>query len=192
MLEAADQFGVPLPGAALIFQLYRTLEAKGLSGDGNHGLMKALENGAGVEVGGSYSGTKGIAMTTSHDHKQGLLPAGQPAPAFKLTAVKSGRQVSQKDCTGDALGRFFTVARHQMRLSTSSRRCAPLTQIYPRRTSAIDLSSIPRLLHLMVKPVFEQVRRASGARYPRKPNPDYIATDMGWQGNSNYSGRQAL
>jgi 3-hydroxyisobutyrate dehydrogenase len=53
VLEAADQFGVPLPGTALIFQLYRTLEAKGLGGDGNHGLMKALENLAGVTVGSS-------------------------------------------------------------------------------------------------------------------------------------------
>ena len=50
MLEAADQNGVPLPGTALIFQLYRTLEAKGLSGDGNHALVKALEALAGFEV----------------------------------------------------------------------------------------------------------------------------------------------
>ena len=50
VLEAADQNGVPLPGTALIFQLYRTLEAKGLSGDGNHALVKALEALAGFEV----------------------------------------------------------------------------------------------------------------------------------------------
>ena len=43
VLEAADQQGVPLPGSALIFQLYRTLEARGLGGDGNHALVKALE-----------------------------------------------------------------------------------------------------------------------------------------------------
>ncbi len=50
VLEAADQQGVPLPGTALIFQLYRTLEAKGLSGDGNHALVKALETLAGFEI----------------------------------------------------------------------------------------------------------------------------------------------
>lgn len=50
VLEAADQQGVPLPGTALIFQLYRTLEAKGLSGDGNHALVKALEALAGFEI----------------------------------------------------------------------------------------------------------------------------------------------
>jgi 3-hydroxyisobutyrate dehydrogenase len=52
VLEAADQQGVPLPGTALIFQLYRTLEAKGLSGDGNHALVKALEALAGFEIEG--------------------------------------------------------------------------------------------------------------------------------------------
>jgi 3-hydroxyisobutyrate dehydrogenase len=53
VLEAADQQGVPLPGTALIFQLYRTLEAKGLSGDGNHALVKALEALAGFEIEGA-------------------------------------------------------------------------------------------------------------------------------------------
>lgn len=50
VLDAADQSGVPLPATALIFQLYRTLEAKGFGGDGNHGLIKALEALAGFEV----------------------------------------------------------------------------------------------------------------------------------------------
>jgi 3-hydroxyisobutyrate dehydrogenase len=50
VLEAADQLGVPLPGMALIFQLYRTLQAQGLGSEGNHGLVKALENLAGFEI----------------------------------------------------------------------------------------------------------------------------------------------
>lgn len=52
VLEAADQMGVPLPGTGLIFQLYRTLEAQNLSQEGNHALVKALENLAGFQVGG--------------------------------------------------------------------------------------------------------------------------------------------
>jgi 3-hydroxyisobutyrate dehydrogenase len=52
VLEAADQLGVPVAGTALIFNLYRTLEARGSGGDGNHALVKALENLAGYEVGG--------------------------------------------------------------------------------------------------------------------------------------------
>ncbi|MCA9870566.1 MAG: NAD(P)-dependent oxidoreductase, partial [Anaerolineae bacterium] len=50
VLEAADSVGAPVPGTALVFQLYRTLEARGLSGDGNHALVKALEALAGYEV----------------------------------------------------------------------------------------------------------------------------------------------
>ncbi|HWQ11588.1 MAG TPA: NAD(P)-dependent oxidoreductase [Roseiflexaceae bacterium] len=51
VLEAADQLGVPLPGTALIRQLYRTLQARGLGHEGNHALIKALEYLAGFEVG---------------------------------------------------------------------------------------------------------------------------------------------
>jgi|FLYL01.1.fsa_nt_gi 3-hydroxyisobutyrate dehydrogenase len=51
VLEAADQLGVPLPGTALVFQLYRALQAAGLGSDGNHALVKALERMAGIEVG---------------------------------------------------------------------------------------------------------------------------------------------
>jgi 3-hydroxyisobutyrate dehydrogenase len=52
VLAAADELGVPVPGTSLIFQLYRTLEAQGLSGEGNHALIKALEHLAGFEVAG--------------------------------------------------------------------------------------------------------------------------------------------
>lgn len=51
VLEAADELGVPLPGTALVFQLYRALQARGLGGEGNHALVKALEELAGIEVG---------------------------------------------------------------------------------------------------------------------------------------------
>ncbi len=51
VLEAAEELGVPLVATALINNLYRTLQARGLGGDGNHALMKALENLAGFTVG---------------------------------------------------------------------------------------------------------------------------------------------
>jgi 3-hydroxyisobutyrate dehydrogenase len=51
VLDAAGQLGVPLPATSLIFQLYRTLQARGLGAEGNHALIKALENLAGFEVG---------------------------------------------------------------------------------------------------------------------------------------------
>ncbi|MGH8957899.1 MAG: NAD(P)-dependent oxidoreductase [Acidimicrobiia bacterium] len=42
VLDAADQIGAPLPGTALIFQLYRALQLSGLGHEGNHALIKAL------------------------------------------------------------------------------------------------------------------------------------------------------
>ena len=51
VLEAADEIGVPIPGTALVFQLYRTLQQQGLGGEGNHALVKALEKMSGIEVG---------------------------------------------------------------------------------------------------------------------------------------------
>ena len=50
VLQAADALGVPMPGTALIFNLYRTLEARNLGSEGNHALVKALENLAGFQV----------------------------------------------------------------------------------------------------------------------------------------------
>ena len=50
VMDAADQFGVPLPATALIFQFYRTLQAQGLGGEGNHALVKALEHLAGFAI----------------------------------------------------------------------------------------------------------------------------------------------
>lgn len=52
VLEAADEVGAPVPGVALVYQLYRSLQARGLGSEGNHALVKALENLAGVELGG--------------------------------------------------------------------------------------------------------------------------------------------
>ena len=51
VLEAADELGVPMPGVALVYQLYRSLQARGLGDEGNHALVKALENLRGTELG---------------------------------------------------------------------------------------------------------------------------------------------
>ena len=50
VLEAADELGVPVPGTALVFQLYRSLQAAGLGSEGNHALVKALEKMSGTEM----------------------------------------------------------------------------------------------------------------------------------------------
>lgn len=50
VLEAADQFGTPLLGTSLVFNLYRTLQQQGLGHEGNHALVKALEHLAGFTI----------------------------------------------------------------------------------------------------------------------------------------------
>jgi len=52
VLEAADDLGVPVPGVSLVFQLYRALQAQGLGSEGNHALVKALEELAGIQLEG--------------------------------------------------------------------------------------------------------------------------------------------
>lgn len=50
-LDAADHHGVPMPGVAVVFQLYRALQERGLGGEGNHALVKALEELSGQRLG---------------------------------------------------------------------------------------------------------------------------------------------
>lgn len=52
VLEAADQLGVPLMATSMVFHMYRTLQAQGLGAEGNHALVKALEQMTHIEVGG--------------------------------------------------------------------------------------------------------------------------------------------
>lgn len=50
VLDAAAQMGAPVPGTALVHQLYSTLQRQGLGAEGNHALVKALENWAGFKI----------------------------------------------------------------------------------------------------------------------------------------------
>lgn len=51
VLETAGELGVPMPGTALVFQLYSALQRRGLGAEGNHALVKALEELSGLEIG---------------------------------------------------------------------------------------------------------------------------------------------
>lgn len=50
ILQEADALGVPVLLTGQIFSLYRTLQQMGLGEEGNHALVKALENLSGVQV----------------------------------------------------------------------------------------------------------------------------------------------
>jgi 3-hydroxyisobutyrate dehydrogenase len=54
VMETADQLGVPVIATSLVFNLYRALQAQGLGGEGNHALVKALEQIAGIAIGGQH------------------------------------------------------------------------------------------------------------------------------------------
>ena len=47
----ADELGVPTVGTSLVFQMYRALQAQGLGSEGNHALVKALEDMSGTRLG---------------------------------------------------------------------------------------------------------------------------------------------
>lgn len=51
VLEAADQLGIPVLATSLIFNLYRTLQQQGRGAEGNHALVKALEQMTDLELG---------------------------------------------------------------------------------------------------------------------------------------------
>lgn len=51
VLETADELGVPTLGTSLVFQLYRALQSQGRGGEGNHALVKALEDMSGIQLG---------------------------------------------------------------------------------------------------------------------------------------------
>ena len=55
-LETAHAYGVPLLGTSLVHQLYRGLQQQGLGDDGNHALVRALEELCGIELGSDDRG----------------------------------------------------------------------------------------------------------------------------------------
>jgi 3-hydroxyisobutyrate dehydrogenase len=51
VMKEADQLGAPAIVSGLVFNLYRTLQSQGLGKEGNHALVKALENLSGIQIG---------------------------------------------------------------------------------------------------------------------------------------------
>jgi 3-hydroxyisobutyrate dehydrogenase len=49
VLKEADRLALPLPGTALTFQLYRSLQKAGLGSEGNHAMYKAIARLGGLE-----------------------------------------------------------------------------------------------------------------------------------------------
>lgn len=118
------------------------------------------------------------------DNEHEFIAAGQPAPAFSLTAVKSGRQVSQKDCNGYVLGLIFHDRDTAGAVIDIQRTVRPkYPDLSVTLASVIDLSRVPRLLHRMVKPFLEQVYEQASQEMPKGLDPaDYIFLLPDWNG----------
>jgi 3-hydroxyisobutyrate dehydrogenase len=56
VLQTAERLGLPLPGTALVNQLFRAVEARGEGEKGTQALIQALEAMAGFEVSGGEKG----------------------------------------------------------------------------------------------------------------------------------------
>jgi 3-hydroxyisobutyrate dehydrogenase len=52
VLEAADELGLPLSLTSTIHGFYNILQRQGLGGEGNHALVKAIEQLSGITIGG--------------------------------------------------------------------------------------------------------------------------------------------
>ena len=124
-------------------------------------------------------------MTTPTTKSDGFYPAGGPAPAFSLTAVKSGRQISLGTCKGNVLGMVFhgrETVQAVVEINTTVR------PLYPDPSpvilvSVIDLSIVPRLLHGAVKPILEQAYDQAAREIPKGYDPaDYVFLLPDWNG----------
>jgi len=51
VLQEADELGAPTLGSSITFQLYRSLQRRGLGTQGNHALVRALEYVSSIQVG---------------------------------------------------------------------------------------------------------------------------------------------
>lgn len=115
----------------------------------------------------------------------GFFPTGGPAPAFNLTAIKSGRQINLDTCKGDVLGMVFhgrETVQAVVEINTTVRPLFP----DPKPVilvSVLDLSIVPRLLHGAVKPMLEQAYDQAAREIPKGYDPaDYVFLLPDWNG----------
>lgn len=123
-------------------------------------------------------------MTDPTNHA--FYTAGQPAPPFKVTATKSGRQVSQSDCRGTVLGLIFHGRDNYQAAVDVNTAVRP---VFPSATeltlaSVLDLTIVPRLLQGAVKPMLEKAYDQAASQIPAGYDPaDYVFLLPDWNGS---------
>lgn len=125
-------------------------------------------------------------MTTNGPDSYAFFPAGQPAPDFSLTAIKTGREISRKSCAGSVLGLVFHGRETVQAVVDINTAVRPL---YPEPkpvvlVSVVDMSIVPRLLHGVVKPMLEQAYDQAARQVPKEYDPkDYVFLLPDWKGS---------
>lgn len=124
-------------------------------------------------------------MTTNGESRHEFYPAGQPAPKFRLAAVKTGKEVSPTNAAGHVLGLVFHGRQTLQAVIDVNTTIRP---VYPEPApvilaSVIDLSVVPRLLQRAVKPILEQAYDQAAQQIPKGYNPaDYVYLLPDWNG----------
>lgn len=120
------------------------------------------------------------------DPDNSFFPSGQPAPLFAVTAVKSGRQVSQSDCSGVVLGLIFHGRDNYQAAVDVNTAVRP---VFPSATkltlaSVLDLTVVPRVLQRAVKPMLEKAYDQAANQMPKGYDPaDYVFLLPDWNGS---------
>lgn len=116
--------------------------------------------------------------------KYQFMAPGRPAPGFKLAAVKSGREVSPKDCSGYVLGLIFhdrETSQAVIDIQTLVRPEYPDTGL--TLASVVDVSRVPRLLRGVARPFLEGIYDDAAKQMPKELKPeDYIFLLPDWDG----------
>ena len=114
-----------------------------------------------------------------------FYPAGAQAPAYSLTAVKSGRKIGKEESKGEVVVLIFH-GRETVQAAVDANTL--VRPEFPDPTpvilcSVVDLSVVPRLLHGAVKPMLEQAYEQAARQIPPEYNPaDYVFLLPDWRG----------
>lgn len=116
-----------------------------------------------------------------------FYPAGGPAPAYSLTAVKSGRVISNQANKGQVVvlifhGRETVQAAVDVNTAVRPEYSDPKAVVL---ASVLDLSIVPRLLQGAVKPMLEQAYEQGAQQIPQGYNPaDFVFLLPDWKGEA--------
>ena len=116
---------------------------------------------------------------------QQFLTPGQPAPIFALKAIKSERLIGPQNNPGEVLGLIFhgretvqAVEDIQTLVRPEFPQASQLTL-----ASVVDLSSVPRLMRRVIKPLLAQAIEDAYRRIPPEYDPaDYVFLLPDWDG----------